>query len=115
MAVDYSEIQLVQDVITDLTAELEPTDDQFNSTLLALKVVSAYREVRHARKYPSYYTEDEIESDMEQFYDVVRNLSLYDYNTVGFEWQKINKENQVSREYIRRTSLLSGVIPLSQL
>lgn len=113
VAVDYSEIQLVQDIVADLTAELEPTDDQFNATLLAAKVIGAYREIRLARKYPSYYTEDAIESDMERFYDVCRNVALYDYNMIGIEWQKTNKENQVSREFVRRSSLFSGVLPLS--
>ena len=112
---DYSEIEMVQDIVNELTAELEPTDDQFNATLLSLKVIGAYREIRKARKYPPYYTEEEIESDMEQFYDICRNVALYDYNTIGIEWQKINKENAVSREFVRRTSLFSGVIPLSRL
>ena len=113
--IDYSEIEMVQEIMDELTEELEATDDQFNATLLSLKVIGAYREVRKARKYPSYYTEAEIESDMNQFYDVCRNVALYDYNTIGMEWQKINKENQVSREFVRRTSLLSGVLPLAHL
>lgn len=112
---DYSTVQMVSDIVDELTAEIEPTDDQFNATLLAAKVVSVYREIRGARKYPSYYTEDEIETDMEQFYDVCKNVAVYDYNTIGIEWQKINKENQVSREFVRRSSLFSGVIPLSHL
>ena len=110
---DYSSITMVQDIVDDLTAEIKPTDDQFNAVLLSAKVVGAYREVRSARKYPSYYTEDEIESDMEQFYDVCRNIAVYDYNTIGIEWQKTNKENAVSREFVRRSSLFSGVIPLA--
>ena len=111
--VDYSSIEMVQDIIDELTEELEPTDDQFNAVLLTAKVIGAYREVRKARKYPDYYTETQIESDMDKFYDVCRNVALYDYNTIGIEWQKTNKENQVSREFVRRTSLFSGVLPLS--
>ena len=112
---DYSSITMVQDIVDELTAEIKPTDDQFNAMLLAAKVVGAYREVRNVRKYPTYYTEEQIESDMEQFYDVCKNIAVYDYNTIGIEWQKINKENAVSREFIRRTSLFSGVLPLSKL
>lgn len=110
---DYSEIEMVQKLISDLTGELEPTDDQFNATLLTLKVIGAYRDVRAARKYPTYYAEAEIELDMEQFYSIVRAVAVYDYNTIGVEWQKTNKENQVSREFVRRSSLFAGVIPLS--
>ena len=110
---DYSAIEMVQEIIDDLTSEMKPTDDQFNATLLTIKVIGAYRDVRAARKYPTYYTEEETESDMEQFYPIVRAVAVYDYNTIGIEWQKTNKENQVSREFVRRSSLFSGVIPLS--
>ena len=112
---DYSTVEMVQELITDLQAELEPTDDQFDAVLLKTKVVGAYRDIRDTRRYPSYYTSEEIEQDMENFYMTVRSLALYDYNTVGIEWQKVNKENDVSREFIRRSSLFSGVIPLSHI
>ncbi len=112
---DYSTVEMVQELITDLQAELEPTDDQFDAVLLKTKVVGAYRDIRDTRRYPSYYTSEEIEQDMEKFYMTVRSLALYDYNTVGIEWQKVNKENDVSREFIRRSSLFSGVIPLSHI
>ena len=112
---DYSTVEMVQELIADLTAELEPTDDQFNAVLLQTKVIGAYRDVRDARRYPSYYENEDIELDMEQYYMTVRSIALYDYNTVGIEWQKVNKENDVSREFIRRSSLFSGVIPLSHI
>lgn len=114
MAIDYSEIQMVQDIVDDLTAELKPTDDQFNAVLLSSKVIGAYRDVRFARCYPKYYTEESVEEDMERFYSVVRSVALYDYNTIGIEFQKANKENQMSREFADRDSLFSGVIPLSR-
>lgn len=112
---DYSTVEMVQELITDLQAELEPTDDQFDAVLLKTKVVGAYRDIKDTRRYPSYYTSEEIERDMENFYMTVRSLALYDYNTVGIEWQKVNKENDVSREFILRSSLFSGVIPLSHI
>ena len=113
MAIDYSEIQMVQDIVDDLTAELKPTDDQFNAVLLSSKVIGAYRDVRTARCYPKYYAESDVEEDMERFYSIVRSVALYDYNTVGIEFQTANKENQVSREFVQRDSLFGGVIPLS--
>lgn len=112
---DYTENQLVVDIIEDLTTELKATDDQFDATLLEQKVVKAYRDVRSARKYPSYYSEAAIDSDMENYYTQVRDIALYDYNTIGIEWQKTNRENQVSREFIRRTSLFGGIVPLSSI
>lgn len=112
---DYSSIDMVQDIVAELTEELEPTDDQFNATLLAAKVVGAYREVRSARRYPSYYAESSIETDMETYYSNVYNLALYDYNKIGMEGQTRNAENEVARTFVDRPSLFSGVIPLSSL
>lgn len=112
---DYAEIGMVNEVIDDLTVELQATDDQFNASLLSSKVVGAYRDVVGARRYPSHYTEDDIVADMEQFYHTVRELALYDYNKIGFEGQSRNAENEVSRTFADRSSLFNGVIPLSRI
>jgi len=112
---DYSEKQVIVDIISDLEVELKKTDDQYDAELLAAKVIGAYREVRTARQYPSHYTEDAIDADLENYYVNIRNIALYDYNTIGIEWQKTNKENQVSREFVKRAQLFYGVLPLSQI
>ena len=112
---DYSSVAMVEEIIDSLKSELSTTDDQFDAALLTNKVVKAYRDVRTARKYPSYYSEEEIEADMENYQSQVQDIALYDYNTIGIEWQKTNKEKQVSREFIRRSSLFGGIVPLSSI
>lgn len=112
---DYAEIDMVNEVIDDLTVELQATDDQFNASLLSSKVVGAYRDVVGTRRYPSHYTEDDIIADMEQFYHTVRELALYDYNQIGMEGQTRNGENEVVRTFVRRSSLFNGVIPLTHV
>lgn len=112
---DYTTIEMVQDIIADLTVELEATDDQFSASLLSSKVVGAYRDVMRTRKYPSYYSDEDKIGDMLQFYANVKNLALYDYNQIGIEFQSRNAENEVVRTFVARDSLFGGVIPLSSL
>lgn len=107
-------IGLEQEIVADLTAELSISDENFNPDLLLSKVRNALREVKKARKYPSYYTDSQIERDMYDYYSNVRNVALYDYNLIGAEGQTSSSENGTSRAYVERDKLFSGIIPLSK-
>lgn len=107
-------LTLQDEIIADLTLELgaEPT---FNADALRQKVINAIREVKTARKYPSYYTEEQIARDLYDFYSNVRNIALYDYNKIGGEFEQSHNENSVNRSFVDRNSLFGGVIPLCKL
>lgn len=107
-------LTLQDEIIADLTLELgaEPT---FNADALRQKVINAIREVKTARKYPSYYTEEQIARDLYNFYSNVRNIALYDYNKIGGEFEQSHNENSVNRSFVDRNSLFGGVIPLCKL
>ena len=107
-------LTLQDEIIADLTLELgaEPT---FNENALRQKVINAIREVKTARKYPSYYTEEQIARDLYNFYSNVRNIALYDYNKIGGEFEQSHNENSVNRSFVDRNSLFGGVIPLCKL
>lgn len=105
-------VGLQDELIADLTIELssEPT---FNVDILKQKVIGAIREVKRARKYPSYYTNEQIQTDLYEYYSNIRNIALYDYNQIGIEFQISSSENGISRTYTDRNKLFSGIIPLS--
>ena len=107
-------VGLQEELIADLTIELqkEPT---FDSDVLTQKVVNAIREVKKERKYPSYYSSEQIDKDLYEFYSNIRNLALYDYNKIGSEGESNHSENGISRSYVDRKSLFSGVLPLSRI
>lgn len=107
-------LTLQDEIIADLTLELgaEPT---FNADALRQKVINAIREVKKARKYPGYYTEEQIARDLYDFYSNVRNIALYDYNKIGGEFEQSHNENSVNRSFVDRNSLFGGVIPLCKL
>lgn len=107
-------LTLEQELIADLTEELKITDEDFNDQLLRSKVQNALREVKRARKYPSFYTDRQIEADMYQYYSNIRNIALYDYNSIGMDFQSASSENSTSRTLVDRDKLFGGIIPLSK-
>ena len=107
-------IGLENEIMEDLKAELS-LDPTFNETLLLPKVKNALREVKRARKYPSYYTEEQIQSDMYDYFSNIWNIALYDYNQIGAEYEESHSENSVSRSFVERDKLFAGIIPLSRL
>lgn len=108
------EVGLQEELIADLTIELqkEPT---FDSSVLTQKVVNAIREVRKERKYPSYYSSEQIDKDLYEFYSNIRSIALYDYNKMGADGEQSHSENGISRSYVDRKSLFNGVLPLSRI
>lgn len=104
-------VGLQEELISDLTLELsgEPT---FNASALRQKVINAIREVKQARKYPDYYSDEQIQKDIYGYYSIIRKLALFDYNTIGAEFEKSHSENSTNRTWVDRESIFSGVLPL---
>ena len=108
-----SETVLVDALLADLTEELnnEPT---FDSVALKAKIKNVVREVKGLRKYPSTYTEEQIENDLNSYYSNMRNIALYDYNMIGAEWESNHNENGISRSFVDRKSLFYGIMPIAK-
>lgn len=100
-------------ICDELRIELknEPT---FSEEILAIKVDNAIREVIRARRYPSYYNEAMIESDLSGFYSNIKNIALYDFNQIGIEFQSSSTENGENRTYTDRNKLFYGIIPFAR-
>lgn len=106
---------MIQEIITELTIELQASDPHlFNADLLAVKVNGAYRDVKAARKYPSTYTEAMIEDDMLNYYSAVLAIARFDYNQIGAEGQKSYHEDGVTVHYVDRDALFYGVLPIAR-
>ena len=100
-------------IISELTIELRKEVD-FDADILALKVSNAYREVRTARNYPSYYSEESITADMMNYYSNIRAIAMYDYNKIGAEGQTQYSADGESIHYVDRSKLFNGVIPIAR-
>lgn len=106
--------EMKAEIITDLTTEIMVTDgDLFNLPLLTSKVNNAVNEVRSARKYPNYYTEERIERDLVTFYSSIRNIALYDYNQSGAEGQSSFSGDGNNIHYVDRKSMFAQIDALA--
>lgn len=111
----YSFDSIKNEIIEDLTIELQPIDNNFNAELLENKVKNAIREVIRVRNYPNYYNEDAIYEDVYKFYSNIRDLALYDYHLIGATGQQSHGENGISRSFVDRNTYFKGVIPIARL
>lgn len=106
---------LLDEIVSDLTEELQ-NESTFNADILRAKVKSAIREVREKRMYQNVsYSETQINADMQNFYSVIRNVALYDYNMLGAEGETSHDENGTARTYVKRSTLFSDVIPFVKM
>lgn len=101
-------------VIADLTIELKNEVD-FDAQILAVKVRNAIREVKAAKNYPSTYSEEKINADMQNYYTNIRAIALYDYTKIGAEGQTQYSADGESIHYLDRDKLFTGVYPIARL
>lgn len=107
-------VGLQEELLSDLTLELEDSEN-FEPKALLQKVISAIREVKTARNYPSHYSDVQIERDLYRYYSQIRNIALYDYNQIGGEFETHHSENATSRTWVERKTLFNGILPLSRV
>lgn len=97
---------------TDLAAELAGSGAEVLQEVLAVKVKAVVRELLGIRSYKhSGLTDEEIEEDIDNYYTQCMNVARYDYNQLGAEGEESHNENGISRKYIERGKLWSGVVP----
>lgn len=106
--------ELKESVIEGLTAELE-SDPDFSEEILEQKVDNVINEVKQARRYAQAgYSDEQIETDIINYISNIRNISLYDYNQSGIDFQTNSQENGTSRSFMSRHRLFYGIIPLAK-
>lgn len=110
---DYESLDVFKEVLNDLEIELNG-EATYNSEQLKKKVKNAIAEVRRARKYPSSYTDEQIQADLYGYYSNIYNIALYDYNQIGAEGEQSHSENGISRSYIDRDKLFAGITPFAR-
>lgn len=105
---------LINEILKDLKTELG-LQDASDIAILSSKVKNAYREVKRTRNYPNTYTDDDIASDMENYYSNIRELALYDFNQVGAEGQTSHSENGYSRAWKSRRECFDGIVAFCKI
>lgn len=96
------------EIVADLAVELS-TDPNYNEEILKRKVKNAVKEVMLKRNYvATSWNDEQILDDLQNYYSIIRNVSLYDYNQVGVEFTTNISENY-SRTYANRDDLFKGL------
>lgn len=101
-------MDIVNEVFKELYSDLD-IDNLDDEKKLLNKVKNAVREVRNRRNYPSHFTENDIQKDLEMLHSNIYSLALYDYNQIGVEGQSSHSENGESRTWKDREDCLRGV------
>lgn len=106
---------LYDDLFADLGAELEATDPDYNSAILSTKINIAIKKVTNARNYPSSYSAEKIQADLEKFYTQIRDIALYMYNNVGVDFDESYTSNKMSRTIISESELYRGIPKIARV
>lgn len=107
-------------ILADLTAQLEG-EPGYKISVVESKLNTAFREVLQARTknyhgaYPDSYSDERAAQDLAQYYSHIFNLALFDYNTIGIEFQTSSTENSTTRTYRDRDRLFNGISPLARI
>lgn len=107
-------------ILADLTAQLEG-EPGYKVSVVESKLNTAFREVLQARtknyhgSYPDSYSDERAAQDLAQYYSHIFNLALFDYNTIGIEFQTSSTENSTTRTYRDRDRLFNGISPLARI
>lgn len=101
--------QLVEDLKNYIDEDME------TARMIPLSAKRAVRSFKKKRNYPSGYTEEQINSDMEKCYDCIFDLALYFLVKQGAEFQGSHSENSVSRNWDSETEIYvnHGVFPFA--
>lgn len=106
---------LYDDLFADLGAELEATDTDYNSAILSTKINIAIKKVTNARNYPSSYSAEKIQADLERYYTQIRDIALYMYNNVGVDFDESYTSNKMSRTIISESELYRGIPKIARV
>ena len=99
-----------EQLIEDLTNYLE---DDVETARVILSVNRAIRSFKKKRNYPSSYSDEKINSDMENCYDCIFDLALFFLVKQGAEFQGSHSESSVNRSWNSETEIYvyHGVFP----
>lgn len=107
-------------ILADLIAQLHD-EPGYKVEVVESKLNTAFREVLQARtknyhgSYPQSYSTERAVNDLSQYYSHIFNLALFDYNTIGIEFQTSSTENSTTRTYRDRDRLFNGIMPISRI
>ena len=87
-------------------------DNVEDNPIIEQLIQEAWDDIRSYRQYPSSYSDEKIENDLNKYEGIVIKLVVYDFNKIGIDGQSEDAENGNTRSYVKRESILANVYPL---
>lgn len=100
--------ELIIELCTDLDIDSTHTEESEYKKLIS-KLNSAIKEVKRLINFPSYYTEEQIADYLDNCYDIVKDLTLYDFLQNGATGELIHNENGINRTWKSRRDCFIGL------
>lgn len=101
--------ELINDLTNYLAEDTEPLE------IISLSVKRAIRSFKNKRNYPSSYTDEKVNKDMEKCYDCIFDLALFFLVKQGAEFQSSHSENSVNRNWESENEIYinHGIFPFA--
>lgn len=95
----------------ETTSDVVVFDNKEDNPIIEQLLEQARKEIISRRNYPDTYTQDQIDSDVKNYENIIVNLAVYDRSQAGEAYMASFSENGVSRTWKDRESLFDGVFP----
>ena len=104
------------DVVDDAVVFPSDTEAKKLDVKIEELIKKAKQDIRAYRRYPSDYTDERIDDDIEKkYHQIVIELVLYDLSIEGADFQTQHVENSTNRSFVKRESILGKVIPFCNI
>lgn len=102
---------MVENLIDDIMTYFSKDNEDYDMVDLAVR--RAIRSFAKKRNYPSSYTDEKKETDMEECQDCIFDLAIYFLIKQGAEFQSAHSENSVNRTWNSESDIFAdhGVFP----
>lgn len=107
---------MMTELITELCNELdiaEDTEDVEYKKLIS-KLNSAVKAVKRVINFPKSYTENQIADYLDEYYDNIKDLTLYDYLADGATGEISHSENGINRTWKSRRECFLGIVSFAE-
>ena len=108
-------IEEVEDEATGEKSDKVVFDEKECNPLIEQFLEQARKEIISRRNYPDTYTQDQIDSDVKNYENIMVNLAVYDRSQAGEAFMASYNENGVNRTWRDRDSLFVGVFPFAKV
>ena len=104
--------QLIAELCEDLDIKNDTEDAEYKK--LISKLNSAIKAIKRAINFPISYTEQMEKDYLDDYYDNVKDLTIYDYLQNGATGEVTHNENGTNRTWKSRRECFLGIVSFAE-